>query len=121
MATAGPVPTADATPPRTKRPSLLLIYSDQQNPAVAGCYGDPVVATPHPDTLIVYLSDHGEQLGELELWWKQALYEHAVRVPCILSWPGVLPQGERCGRVVSPHDASATLLEVGGSTPEGTP
>lgn len=62
------------------------------------------------NTLIVYSSDHGEQVGEHGLWWKQTFYEESVRVPAILSWPGVLPQGQRCGRVVSALDLNATIL-----------
>ncbi len=33
------------------RPNLLYIHSDQHNPFVTGCYGDPLVATPHLDRL----------------------------------------------------------------------
>ena len=28
----------------TQRPNLLYIHSDQHNPAVTGCYGDPIGA-----------------------------------------------------------------------------
>src|SRR5579884_2913459 len=34
-----------------KRPNLLYIHSDQHAPAVTGCYGDRVVATPNLDAL----------------------------------------------------------------------
>ena len=47
------------------------------------------------DTLIVYSTDHGDQLGERGLWWKHTLYEDSVRVPLVLCWPGRLPAGER--------------------------
>ena len=36
------------------------------------------------NTLIIYMSDHGEQVGEHDLWWKQTFYEHSVKVPAIL-------------------------------------
>jgi choline-sulfatase len=64
------------------------------------------------NTLIIYTSDHGEQAGEHGLWWKQTFYEEAVRVPLLLSWPGRLPQGQRCARVVSALDLNATILEA---------
>jgi choline-sulfatase len=67
------------------------------------------------DTLVAYTSDHGEQAGEHGLWWKQTFYEASARVPAILSWPGVLPAGRRCGRVVSALDLTATLLDAGGA------
>jgi choline-sulfatase len=34
-----------------ERPNLLYIHSDQHSPAVLGCYGDPLVQTPHLDGL----------------------------------------------------------------------
>jgi len=33
------------------RPNLLYIHSDQHNPFVTGCYGDPLVETPNLDRL----------------------------------------------------------------------
>src|SRR6478752_651694 len=33
------------------RPNILLIMADQHSPHVLGCYGDPVVRTPHLDAL----------------------------------------------------------------------
>lgn len=35
----------------TARPNLLYIHSDQHNPFITGCYGDPLVETPHLDRL----------------------------------------------------------------------
>ncbi|MCH8222858.1 MAG: sulfatase-like hydrolase/transferase [Chloroflexi bacterium] len=64
------------------------------------------------DTLIIYTTDHGEQVGEHGLWWKQTFYEEAARVPMIVSWPSTLPRGRRCDRVVSQIDLNATLLEL---------
>ena len=32
-------------------PNLLYIHSDQHDPYVTGCYGDPLVQTPHLDRL----------------------------------------------------------------------
>ena len=64
------------------------------------------------NTLILYMSDHGEQVGEHGLWWKQTFYEHSARVPAILSWPGALPEGKRIDNVVSSLDLNATLLDA---------
>lgn len=61
------------------------------------------------DTLIVYTSDHGDHLGDHELWWKGSMYEMSVGVPLLMAGPGI----ER-GRVehtpVSLVDLSATML-----------
>ena len=67
------------------------------------------------NTLVVYSSDHGEQLGEHGLWWKQTFYEASVRVPVILSWPGVLSEGGRSRRVINSLDLNATMLDALGA------
>ncbi len=64
------------------------------------------------DTLIVYTSDHGDMQGEHGLWWKHVFYEESARVPLIMSWPGRIPGGQRCERVVSALDVTATLLDA---------
>ena len=64
------------------------------------------------ETLVIYTSDHGEQVGEHGLWWKQTFYEDSVKVPAILSWAGQLPAGERCERVISSLDLNATMLDA---------
>ena len=62
------------------------------------------------NTLVVYMSDHGEQVGEHGLWWKQTFYEGAVKVPVILAWPGGLPEGVRSNRVLTSMDLNATMI-----------
>ncbi|MEZ4619432.1 MAG: sulfatase-like hydrolase/transferase [Caldilineaceae bacterium] len=37
--------------PEHHRPNLLYIHTDQHNPFVTGCYGDPLVQTPNLDRL----------------------------------------------------------------------
>ncbi|MBM3523824.1 MAG: sulfatase, partial [Alphaproteobacteria bacterium] len=59
------------------------------------------------DTLVVYTSDHGDQLGERGLWWKHTFYDESAKVPLILRWPGRLPQGERRAQVVNLIDVTA--------------
>lgn len=68
-------------------------------------------------TLIVYTSDHGDQLGERGLWWKHTFYEESVKVPLILSWPGRLPHGERRDQVVNLIDVTAAMVEALGAAP----
>ncbi len=69
------------------------------------------------NTIILYSSDHGEQVGEHGLWWKQTFYEHSVKVPAILSWRGNLPEGVRCNRVISSLDLNATMIDAVGAPP----
>ena len=67
------------------------------------------------NTLIVYASDHGDQLGERGLWWKHTFYDESVKVPLILSWPGRLPEGERRCQIVELSGLGPTLLEAVGA------
>ncbi len=65
------------------------------------------------NTLIIYASDHGDQLGERDLWWKQTFYEESVKVPLIMKWTGHIPEGECRSQVVNLVDLSATLVDAG--------
>ena len=65
------------------------------------------------NTLIIYASDHGEQIGERDLWWKQTFYEESVKVPLIMSWKGVLPKNERRKQILNLVDLTATIIEAG--------
>ncbi|MDP6666535.1 MAG: sulfatase-like hydrolase/transferase [Dehalococcoidia bacterium] len=67
------------------------------------------------NTLVVYTADHGEQIGEKGLWWKQTFYEDSVKVPAIVSWPARLPQGLHVNRVTSQLDLNATMLDAAGA------
>lgn len=69
------------------------------------------------NTLVVYASDHGDQLGERNLWWKQTFYEESAGVPLILSWPGQLPEGARCGAIANLVDVAATIVDAAGAPP----
>lgn len=69
------------------------------------------------NTLVVYSSDHGDQLGERDLWWKQTFYDESAKVPLVMSWPGRLPMGERRNQIVNLIDLTATIVDAGGAAP----
>jgi choline-sulfatase len=73
------------------------------------------------ETLVVYTTDHGDQLGERGLFWKHTLYEDSIRVPLVMRWPGGLPQGERRAHVVNLTDVAATMIDAlgGPALPHG--
>ncbi|WOO39932.1 sulfatase-like hydrolase/transferase [Rubellicoccus peritrichatus] len=39
------------------------------------------------DWIVVFMSDHGEMLGEHAVWMKYKFYESSVRVPFFIRWP----------------------------------
>ncbi|MEP7085303.1 MAG: sulfatase-like hydrolase/transferase [Betaproteobacteria bacterium] len=71
------------------------------------------------NTLIVYTTDHGDQLGERGLWWKHTLFEDSAKVPLLLRWHAqgrsVLPAGQRRAQVVNLIDVAATMLDALGA------
>lgn len=74
------------------------------------------------NTAIVFTSDHGYHLGDHQFWQKSNLHEQVLRVPLILSVPGVKPG--RSDSVVELVDLFPTLSELAGlevpATVQGT-
>ena len=66
------------------------------------------------DWIIVYLSDHGDMLGEHGIWEKQKFFEGSARVPFIIRAPKYLPQGITVSENVSLCDLFATLCDISG-------
>lgn len=63
------------------------------------------------NTLVLYVSDHGELMGTDGLWFKGTMGENSVRIPAILSGPGVRA-GHRCGTNVSLVDVFPTIIDA---------
>jgi arylsulfatase A-like enzyme len=75
------------------------------------------------DTIVIFAGDNGLALGQHGLMGKQNVYEHSVRVPLVMSGPG-LPQGVKRDAFCYLHDVFPTVCEMTGvpapSTIEGT-
>jgi choline-sulfatase len=73
------------------------------------------------DTVVAFLSDHGEGLGEHgESSHGFFIYDSTLRVPLILSAPQLLPRGRRIGSLVRTVDLAPTLLDLlGVPVPQG--
>lgn len=63
------------------------------------------------NTVVIYLSDHGEMAGQHGIWQKQCFYESSVRVPLIVRGPH-LDEGARVRANVSLVDIMPTLLDL---------
>jgi arylsulfatase A-like enzyme len=67
------------------------------------------------NTIVIFMSDHGEMLGDHGLQQKGCrFYEGAVRVPLILSWPGRFEAGLRSDALVELTDVPVALMEATG-------
>ena len=79
------------------------------------CIGRIVAALKYSghaeNTMILYVSDHGEMLGDHGLWTKQVMYEASAGVPMILSGPGI-PQSKQVNTATNLTDIYQTALDV---------
>ncbi len=66
------------------------------------------------DFLILMHTDHGEMAGEHGMWGKACAYEHSVRVPLMVSWPGRIPEQTVVDTPVSNVDIFPTLCDYAG-------
>lgn len=67
------------------------------------------------NTIILFMSDHGEMLGDHGIYLKGPhFYDPAVRVPLIISYPGIVHTNKRINTMVELIDLAPTLLEAAG-------
>jgi iduronate 2-sulfatase len=67
------------------------------------------------NTVIVFVADHGYQLGENGKWSKAgSLFEGGTRIPLIIDMPGAKGNGRPCTRTVQSLDIYRTLCELAG-------
>ena len=63
------------------------------------------------NTIILFISDHGEMLGERGLWYKMSFFEWSARVPIVFHAPGRYAS-RRVNQLVSLVDLLPTITEI---------
>jgi len=77
---------------------------------------DALKVPPFADnTIVIYTSDHGENMGEHGLWWKNYMYDTSTRVPLIISWPTRWKDGQHRSGACGSVDLVQTIAELGGA------
>ncbi|WP_136441861.1 choline-sulfatase [Pacificoceanicola onchidii] len=71
------------------------------------------------NTIILFTSDHGEMLGERGMWFKKHFFEKSLRIPLIMSGPGIAPQ--RVQELTSLVDLVPTFNAIAGVEEESEP
>ena len=67
------------------------------------------------ETIVIFLSDHGFNLGEHDCWGKVSLWEGSIRAPLIISVPGLEKNyGTSCNTITELLDLYPTLLDICG-------
>ena len=69
------------------------------------------------DTLVIFTSDNGAWYGGSELplrGMKGTGWEGGYRVPCLVRWPGRVPEGKINDRLATSVDLFATVLAAAG-------
>ncbi len=74
------------------------------------------------NTLVIFSSDNGPWTDKGEAGGSAAplrgakfsYYEGGVRVPCIMQWPGVVPEGEECHSISASIDFFPTIMHYAG-------
>jgi choline-sulfatase len=77
--------------------------------------GSPVA----DDTIVIYTTDHGEDLGEHGLWWKNCMYDCAAQVPLVMRHPARWSGAQRRAGACSHLDLVQTLAELAGAETPG--
>lgn len=64
------------------------------------------------NTVVLFASDHGDMIGERGMWFKKTLFNPAIQVPLVISWPGMA--SSRVAAPASLLDIFPTLLDIAG-------
>lgn len=69
------------------------------------------------DTVVIYSSDQGFFLGEHGWYDKRWMFEESMKMPFIISWPGVTKAGTVNDNLIQNIDYAPTFCEIAGITP----
>jgi choline-sulfatase len=108
--------TPELSDPAQARQRIAMYYANlaQMDDAMGKVLRELRELDLEKNTVVVYVSDHGEMLGDHGLWNKFQFYEGSCGVPLLVRAPGVTSPGAQCATPVSLVDLLPTLGELCG-------
>jgi arylsulfatase A-like enzyme len=104
---------AHLDPPRMQR--IRALYAGQVS-HVDACLGSVLDELARlglaENTAVLFLSDHGDMLGDHGLSQKNVPYRASVSIPMLLRWPGRTTPGKVCADLVGVEDFLPTVLDA---------
>ena len=70
------------------------------------------------NTVVIYLSDNGFELGEHGFYDKRDAFEQSIRVPMLVYAPGLVRPGLRISQMILNIDIAPTILDICGVKPK---
>ncbi|MFP4379364.1 MAG: sulfatase, partial [Candidatus Sumerlaeia bacterium] len=67
------------------------------------------------NTMIFFMSDHGELLGDFGSFGKRSYHDAPSRIPMLVRYPGKIEAGAQCDTPVGHVDVTRTILDVAGA------
>ncbi len=90
----------------------LITYTDQKVGQICEAFAD-FVKRRGSEHLFCYLSDHGDQVGERDIFGKCTFFEKSAKIPMIFAGDGI-PAGKKYRGLTSIMDLGPTLCEWAG-------
>ena len=67
------------------------------------------------NTVVIYSSDQGFYIGDHGWYDKRWMYEESLKMPLIVSWPGITEAGSKSEEMVQNLDYAETFLDMAGA------
>lgn len=111
----------DPTPEELRRMRAYYYANVEMIDTQVGRILDALEARRNMDnTIVIFTSDHGDNLGDHGLIQKWAPYDEVTRVPLIISAPRRFDGGREVTELVQLFDLGPTILEWAGVSPDPT-
>jgi N-sulfoglucosamine sulfohydrolase len=107
------LPPSQADTPETRRARFAYAAAVKRMDDELGQVMTTVKETLGTQVAFMMTSDHGAQFP----FGKWNCYDAGIRVPMVVSWPGVIAPGSRVDAMVSWVDILPTLVDLGGGKP----